>query len=207
MIPAGLKSRFVCLFEAKPPVSIHATLLNVLFQECSRRKGCARSDSTWCNGSTLLRTSWTRYILGSLVRGGSWDRQPLSIWRHGRSQKDQKVCVRNSEEVCLGQARVGGATLSPNPTTLHLLWHEYEFGLYGRKPAKDFTAQGRGQNKCSYHRRKVVWEKIAELIRAGWTAQAAIDRIHAAYSANASVTTSLQSRRDRHHGGHPDLRV
>jgi len=108
-----------------------------------------------------------------------------------------------------GQAPVvGSATLSPNPRTLHLLWHEYEFGLSGRKPAKDFTTEERGRNKYSYHRRKVVWEKIAELVRAGWTAQAAIDRIHAAYGANASVTTIInQMRRDRHHGGHPDLRV
>jgi hypothetical protein len=91
-----------------------------------------------------------------------------------------------------GQAPlVGSATLSPNPRTLHLLWHEYEFGLSGRKPAKDFTAEERGRNKYSYHRRKVVWEKIAELVRAGWTAQAAIDRIHAAYGANASVTTII----------------
>jgi hypothetical protein len=32
---------------------------------------------------------------------------------------------------------VGAASLSPNPRTLHLLWHEYEFGLNGRKPAKE----------------------------------------------------------------------
>jgi hypothetical protein len=39
---------------------------------------------------------------------------------------------------------VGSATLSPNPRTLHLLWHEYEFGISGRKPAKNFTEQERG---------------------------------------------------------------
>jgi hypothetical protein len=108
-----------------------------------------------------------------------------------------------------GQApAVGGATLSPNPRTLHLLWHEYEFGLSGRKPAKNFNAQERGQNKYSYHRRKVVWDKIAELVRAGYTSDAAIGRIHAAYGAGATVTTIInQMRHDRQHGGHPELRV
>jgi hypothetical protein len=42
----------------------------------------------------------------------------------------------------------------------------------------------------------------------GWTAQAAVDRIQAVYGGNASVTTNInQMRRDRSHGGHPDLRV
>jgi hypothetical protein len=108
-----------------------------------------------------------------------------------------------------GQAPVvGSATLTPNPRNLHLLWHEYEFGLNGRKAAKDFTYHERGKNKYSYHRRKVVWDKIAELVRAGWTAQAAIDRIYTVYGANATVTTIInQMRNDRRHGGHPDLRV
>jgi hypothetical protein len=91
---------------------------------------------------------------------------------------------------------------------LHLLWHEYEFGLSGRKPAKNFNAQERGWNKYSYHRRKVVWDKIAELVQAGYTLDAAIGRIHAAYGAGATVTTIInQMRHDRQHGGHPDLRV
>ena len=59
-----------------------------------------------------------------------------------------------------------------------------------------------------YHRRKVVWDKIAELVRAGCTADAAIDRICSAYGVNASVTAIInQMRRDRQHGGRPDLRA
>jgi hypothetical protein len=48
------------------------------------------------------------------------------------------------------------ATLSPVPQTIHALWLEYEFGIWGRKAAKDFTAAERGKAKYSYHRRKVV---------------------------------------------------
>jgi hypothetical protein len=32
------------------------------------------------------------------------------------------------------------ATLSPHPKSIHSLWQEYEFGVGGRKAAKDFTA-------------------------------------------------------------------
>eukprot|EP00957_Ditylum_brightwellii_P029794 2253460-Ditylum_brightwellii.AAC.1 len=31
------------------------------------------------------------------------------------------------------------ATLSKCPCDLHVLWHNYKFGISGRKPAKDFT--------------------------------------------------------------------
>jgi len=45
------------------------------------------------------------------------------------------------------------ASLSPLPRTLHALWHEFEFGIGGRKPARDFTASERGgKNKHSFYR-------------------------------------------------------
>eukprot|EP00957_Ditylum_brightwellii_P188464 14347729-Ditylum_brightwellii.AAC.1 len=31
------------------------------------------------------------------------------------------------------------ATLSKCPRDLHVLWHEYKFGIGGQKPAKDFS--------------------------------------------------------------------
>ena len=100
------------------------------------------------------------------------------------------------------------ATLSPNPRTLHVLWQEYEFGIGGRKAARLFTAAERGRVKYSYHRRKVVWDKIAEMIRAGHTAQTAIDRIYQAYGVNTTTTRIINlMRRDRTTGGHPDLQV
>ena len=40
----------------------------------------------------------------------------------------------------------------------------------------------------NYHRRKVVWDAIAELIRSGWTANTACDRIQEVYGWNLSVT-------------------
>jgi hypothetical protein len=90
------------------------------------------------------------------------------------------------------------ATLSRNPRTLYLLWHEFEFGIGGRKAAREFTAVERGRAKYAYHRRKVVWDKIAEKIRAGWTANTAIDAIYNHYGRGTSVTIIINTmRRDR----------
>jgi hypothetical protein len=63
------------------------------------------------------------------------------------------------------------STLSPTPRTLYILWQEYEFGIGGRRPARLFTPAERGKVKYSYYRRKVVWDVIASLVRAGDTAR------------------------------------
>ena len=47
------------------------------------------------------------------------------------------------------------------------LWQEYEFGLSGNKPAKDFTRLERGKHKYAYCRRKVFWEIIIKLVNTG----------------------------------------
>ena len=101
------------------------------------------------------------------------------------------------------------STLSPTPRTLFDLWTEYQYGIGGRKPAKDFAAAERGKVKYNYHRRKVVWDAIAALVRAGHTSDVAIDRIYEIYGQNQSVTAIInRMRRDRRtHGEHPNLRV
>ena len=41
-------------------------------------------------------------------------------------------------------------TLSPKPQNLFELWQEYEHGIGGRKPAKNFSQFKRGQVKTIY---------------------------------------------------------
>jgi hypothetical protein len=48
------------------------------------------------------------------------------------------------------------------------LWIKYEFGIGGRKPAKDFTPTERGKAKYNYHQQKVFWDVIAALVWGGW---------------------------------------
>jgi hypothetical protein len=100
------------------------------------------------------------------------------------------------------------ATLVKNPRSLHIIWQEYEFGVGGRKPAKNFTATERGTVKYAICR-KIVWETISGLYRAGHTPQVAIDMIYDVYGASTAVTTILKMiRRDKAAGHvHPNLRV
>ncbi|KAI2510702.1 hypothetical protein MHU86_3650 [Fragilaria crotonensis] len=104
---------------------------------------------------------------------------------------------------------LANATLSRTPRSLHVLWCEYEMGIGGRKAAREFTSIERGRVKCVYCKRKVVWDKIAEMIRAGHSAQVAIDMIYHAYGAGTSVTEiiKLMRRDNAAGGGHPYLRV
>ena len=69
------------------------------------------------------------------------------------------------------------AKLTKCPKTLNDLWKEYEFGFSGLKPAKDGAASERGRDKYKYYRRNVVWQKVSELVRGGFTAESACDRI------------------------------
>ncbi|KAE8999624.1 hypothetical protein PR001_g19008 [Phytophthora rubi] len=73
------------------------------------------------------------------------------------------------------------AILAKRPRDLFELWHEFEFGLNGGKPAKEFTRAERGANKFAYFRRKMFWDIVACLVRAGFTSDTAIDKIYAVY--------------------------
>ncbi|EEY64813.1 uncharacterized protein PITG_15602 [Phytophthora infestans T30-4] len=98
--------------------------------------------------------------------------------------------------------------LAVRPKDLYELWEEYQFGLSGLKPAKDFTAADRGANKFAYSRRKVFWDAVATFVRSGFTSDVAIDRNYAAYGRQLSVTRILAAlRNDKHQGGHPSLRL
>ncbi|KAL3804094.1 hypothetical protein ACHAWO_009777 [Cyclotella atomus] len=100
------------------------------------------------------------------------------------------------------------ARLSKCPRTLHDLWGEYELGLGGFKAAKLFTARERGKEKCKYYRRNNFWKIVAEMVRAGESADAAIDKVYRVYGQSRTVTQVLNCiRKDNKRGGHPDLKV
>jgi hypothetical protein len=107
-------------------------------------------------------------------------------------------------------AQPNPATLSRNPRTLFVLWQEYMEGIGGRKAARLFTAHERGRVKYNYHRRKVAWEAIATMVRAGNNADVAIDKIYEVYGRQNRVTVIInRMRQDRviYHDLHPQLRI
>ena len=74
-------------------------------------------------------------------------------------------------------------------------------GIGGRKAARLFSREERGKVKDKFHRRKAVWDCVATLVRAGLTAQVAIDRIHHIYGENTTVTNIInRMKQDRRAG-------
>ncbi|KUF97585.1 hypothetical protein AM588_10007964 [Phytophthora nicotianae] len=98
--------------------------------------------------------------------------------------------------------------LSKRPKDLYELWGEYEFGLNGVKAAREYTAAERGANKFAYSRRKIFWDVVATMVRAGYSSDVAVDRIYAIFGRQLPVTSILLAlRRDKQQGGHPSLRL
>ena len=130
--------------------------------------------------------------------------------RQGNRAQRQQQAAEDVDAAAAGHAP-GSATLFPRPRTLQELWTEWMVGIGGRKPAKDFTTQERNHRlvKQKYYRRKVVWDKIRQLIDAGSNEQDAMYRIRQCYGFRMSVTQvinfMLHDRRTR--GGHPNLAV
>jgi hypothetical protein len=104
---------------------------------------------------------------------------------------------------------IPAASLMPTPRSLFDLWQEYQHGIGGRKPARLFSHSERGHVKHKYHRRKIVWDIVSGIVRQGHTSDAAIDRLHAIYGAQTSVTNIINGlKRDKKNGTlSPNLRV
>lgn len=97
------------------------------------------------------------------------------------------------------------SSLCKNPGSLHDLWVEYEFGTAGKKAAKDFSTSERGQAKSKYSFRKTFWDKVAEMIRSGMSANVAIDRIYRAYGASSSISHIIRRMKDDKRTGWPPI--
>ena len=108
----------------------------------------------------------------------------------------------------ISEERPPTATLSTTPKDLYLLWEEFQNGIEGRKAAKLFTPNERGKVKHKYVRRKVLWDRVAHLVRSGINSNVAIDRIYRVYGENSTVTSVINRMRiDRNNKTlHPSLR-
>ena len=101
------------------------------------------------------------------------------------------------------------ASLSVAPRSLFELWEEYQVGIGGRKPAKQFTHHERGCVKHRYHLRNIVWQVILGLVRQGHSDQRAIDLIYNIYGGGTSVTNVIRALKRDIKGGtlSPTLRI
>jgi hypothetical protein len=98
------------------------------------------------------------------------------------------------------------ASLSKTPHDLYELWDEYDVGIGGRKPAKNFTAQEKGRCKATYCRRKLFWDLIKRVINHSDTDyRTAIDQIYGVYGYLSITKLHKKVLADEKIGGHPRL--
>jgi hypothetical protein len=105
------------------------------------------------------------------------------------------------EEAMTARMRRGTRTgsdvlLFKNPKDLYFVWKEWEFGVNGVKPARDFTPRERGANKFTYCRRKVFWDAVIRMISHGFISDSAIDRIYLVYGRGKPVSYILKALAD-----------
>ena len=73
---------------------------------------------------------------------------------------------------------------------------------------KDFNSGEQGAVKSKYSFWKAFWDKTAEMVRAGYTAQVACDKMYACYGESISVTDILRKMKaNRRSGQWPDRLV
>ena len=97
------------------------------------------------------------------------------------------------------------AILCSKPKMFSILWDEYQNGIGGRLPAKDFTRQQRGGCKAVYSARKIFWDCMERLIDNGLTVQSALARINSVYHDGPITQKLIALRKDERKGGHNQL--
>jgi len=161
-----------------------------------------------------IRGAVKRIALQPVVRARVW----TSTARRG-VHTDRNTCYDNTGEnnntdddndtdIDFLRNIVDRAVLYKGIKNVFDLWQEYEFGLSGNKPAKDFTRLERGKHKFAYCRRKVFWEVIIKLVNAGHISDTAIDLVYQCYGRRLGVTAILRKMvADRKTGSHPNLQI
>ncbi|KAG7340248.1 hypothetical protein IV203_023791 [Nitzschia inconspicua] len=126
--------------------------------------------------------------IGDIIQEGLARQQ-----QHLQAQQERLAAEEEEEQAPEAGGPIGAPTLAPNLKTLQEMWREWQFGIGGRKPAKDFTPpQERGNPtgciKQTYYRRKCVWLILRHLNDNDHNISGAINIMKETYGQNVSVT-------------------
>ena len=91
--------------------------------------------------------------------------------------------------------------LFKNPKDLYFVCKEWEFGVNGVKPARDFTPRERGANKLTYCQCKLFWDAGIRMISHGFISNFAINRIYLVYGWGKPVPYILKALADDKRNG------
>ena len=135
-----------------------------------------------------------------------------SLVRQRASNRGHRLLAQFEGDEAPPMAEISPATLSNNIKTLMEFWHEYKYGINGRKAAEKFTNEQRTADRAikqKYWRRNHVWQTMARLVRGGRTAERASLEIRRVYGHRISVTKIIEAMirdKSRYPGGiHPNL--
>jgi Transcriptional activator of glycolytic enzymes len=187
--------------HAQVLINLQALQQNVAQNHQQQQESMA-SLRTWCGNQFRTINNNIRAHGGTIQ--GAFARQDPQQQARRRQATDPEQQVEQEGTL--------PATLAKQPRTLAELWEEYQHGIGGRKPAKDWSGVERGNRmhgiKQKYYRRKMVWLTIEKLMQRGDSRNAAINRIRQAYGWRCSVTQIINfiiaSHQNGGHG-HPNL--
>ena len=91
---------------------------------------------------SIINKNLKRIVMQPILRPSGLIQQRRSTATCNENEQDQ---VEETEEDVV--QRMKAKQYYRSPKTLFDLWHEYQFGLNGCKPAKDFTLEERGKVK------------------------------------------------------------
>ncbi|KNC73292.1 hypothetical protein SARC_14148, partial [Sphaeroforma arctica JP610] len=91
------------------------------------------------------------------------------------------------------QQNIRESKLINAPKSQWRLWLEYEEGLDNNKPAKSFTATGRGRVKSIYSHRNYFWKAMEKIISTGHSATDAIRKLEDVYGMALSVSNMCRA--------------
>ena len=133
------------------------------------------------------------------------EQQQVMTRRHNQLNSNVKrIATQPVVQRQNAQPTTHAATLMPYPKSLYVLWEKWQNGIGGRKAAKLFTREERGRCKHKFHRRKVLWDKVSELVRGGLTSDVAIDRVYEAYGSDRPVSQIInQMKIDKRNDSFP----
>lgn len=81
--------------------------------------------------------------------------------------------------------------MCPKPPNLFVLWKEYEHGIDGQKPVKDWLPHEKAPVRTVISRRKILWDAVDQLVKRSHTSDTAIDKIYEHYGKDLPVNRIL----------------
>ncbi len=81
--------------------------------------------------------------------------------------------------------------LSKCPQDLFILWREWERGIAGGKPARQYSHRERGAKKSTFSRWHIFWDQVEDMIQWEHSSDMGIDKIYQVYGWTKSVAKIL----------------